>query len=185
VEKLRKALIATGIKDDEGIKAFDTARNLSVPGVIVSTYDFNHRLRQYDEVKLFGQKTKKVLNEDDLHPRPDLNNAYVAPKNETETQIVNIWKGLLSLKQIGVQDDIFELGAHSLLLVEFHKELKETFETEISVVDLYKYTTVEALAKQIDGAGESEDALLEEVNTRAEKKKEARQKRRDKLAPRI
>jgi len=59
---------------------------------------------------------------------------YIAPRNETEQQIADIWQELLHLDQIGVNDNFFELGGHSLLATRVISKLNKTFQTNLSVI---------------------------------------------------
>ncbi|MGY0035030.1 non-ribosomal peptide synthetase [Pedobacter sp. NJ-S-72] len=62
-----------------------------------------------------GKTDKKALPE----PDGDLlsNQIYVAPRNDTEQKLAHIWQELLQLKQVGIYDDFFDLGGHSLLIM--------------------------------------------------------------------
>src|SRR5205085_10989880 len=51
-----------------------------------------------------------------LHGRPALARTYVAPRDETEQKIADVWSKVLGIERIGVYDNFFELGGHSLLL---------------------------------------------------------------------
>jgi acyl carrier protein len=79
--------------------------------------------------------------------RPDLEAAYVAPRTEAERTIAVIWQELLHLERVGLYDNFFDLGGHSLLITQLYSKLKRAFRKEISIVDLFKYPTVSALAK--------------------------------------
>jgi acyl carrier protein len=85
-------------------------------------------------------------------PEPDKRNAemaasYVAPRNQVERQISAIWQEVLGLEEVGVQDNFFDLGGHSLLMAEIHSRLRQVFEKEVSMVELFEYPTISALAK--------------------------------------
>ncbi len=51
------------------------------------------------------------------HPRPQLSNSYIVPRNEIEQKIAVIWQELIGTEQVGVYDNFFELGGDSLLMV--------------------------------------------------------------------
>lgn len=76
---------------------------------------------------------------------------YVAPVRETERAITVIWQDVLGIERIGIRDNFFDLGGHSLLMVRVHSLLRERFGDELSLVDLFSYPTVESLAKHILG----------------------------------
>jgi len=101
----------------------------------------------------------------------------VAPRNEQEKIITGIWKRLLGIEEVGIQDDIFELGADSLLLVEFHKELIGVVAADISIVDLYKYKNAEALAAHLSQDNSGADQDIQSVLDRAKLKKDNRERK--------
>ncbi len=68
------------------------------------------------------------------------------PANDVEEKIVGIWKEILGIPLAGVEDNFFDLGGHSLLAVKTHRRLVETFDSTITIVDLFRYPTVKALA---------------------------------------
>lgn len=81
---------------------------------------------------------------------------YVAPRNETEKLCCNIWESLLNC-QIGIDDDIFEMGADSLLAIKFKTELL-AYNINITYSDIFKYHTVREL---VSTHGEYDIELLD------------------------
>lgn len=79
--------------------------------------------------------------------RPELAQARSAPRNEAEEQLVGIWKDLLALEQVGVNDNFFEVGGHSLLAVRLLTEIERVFGQKIPLVSLFRNTTIESLAE--------------------------------------
>ena len=71
------------------------------------------------------------------------------PKTEIERQIAQIWQDVLGLEKEGIYENFFELGGHSLLLMQAQSKLQEYFAQTLSVVDLFKYPTIQALAKYL------------------------------------
>ncbi len=87
-------------------------------------------------------------------PRPGkdrrgLGSEYVAPVSSTQRAIVEIWKEVLGIEQIGIRDNFFDLGGHSLLMVRVHSMLREQFGAAVALVDLFSHPTIEALARHI------------------------------------
>ncbi|HET9185583.1 MAG TPA: amino acid adenylation domain-containing protein, partial [Solirubrobacterales bacterium] len=78
--------------------------------------------------------------------RPELAAAYAAPKSELERIIAAVWQEALGVETVGIHDNFFDLGGHSLLLAKVHARLKEVLERELSLVDLFKNPTVSSLA---------------------------------------
>jgi acyl carrier protein len=89
---------------------------------------------------------------------------YVAPANELEQIIANIWQDLFSIDRIGVDDDFFELGGDSLLGIQLNSRLRESFAVEIPLARLFESRTVYGLAQMISeklGQKEAPDAMAE------------------------
>lgn len=72
---------------------------------------------------------------------------YVAPRNEVERIIVGIWQELLQVKNVGIYDNFFGLGGHSLLLIRMRNRLQECFHKELSIVEMFRHPTIDMLAK--------------------------------------
>jgi len=66
-----------------------------------------------------------------------------------EQQIARVWQEVLAVDSVGVFDNFFDLGGHSLLMVRVHGRLAEVVEADISIVDLLHYPTVAALASHV------------------------------------
>ena len=76
------------------------------------------------------------------HSRPNLATAYVAPRNELEQSVADIWQSVLGIDKVGVNDSFVELGGHSLMAIQLAARIREMFEIELSVTSLYKTPTV-------------------------------------------
>ena len=74
---------------------------------------------------------------------------HVKPRNEIEEKIKNIWEDVLKIKNIGIDDNFFKIGGHSLGLVQINSKIQEQFNKEIPIVKMFQYTTVSALAEFI------------------------------------
>ncbi|MEO0854273.1 MAG: thioesterase domain-containing protein, partial [Cyanobacteria bacterium J06648_11] len=78
--------------------------------------------------------------------RPDLDTSFVAPRTDTERQLVELWKVLFGLERVGVCDSFFDLGGDSLLSVRLFSDIEKTFHCKLSLADLSGDLTVETLA---------------------------------------
>ncbi|HZB45260.1 MAG TPA: phosphopantetheine-binding protein, partial [Pyrinomonadaceae bacterium] len=72
---------------------------------------------------------------------------YVAPQTELERTIAGVWREVLGVERVGVGDNFFDLGGHSLAMAQVHAKLREALETDVVVVELFKYPTVGSLAQ--------------------------------------
>lgn len=77
---------------------------------------------------------------------------YVAPRNQIETSIVNIWQQLLGIGSIGINDNFFELGGHSLLVTQAVSRLNALYKKDLSVSHFFEAPTVASLASIIEQA---------------------------------
>jgi microcystin synthetase protein McyB len=123
-------------------------------------------------------------------PDPDVSlveadTAYVRPQGELEELVSRIWQEVLHVPRVGGHTNFFDLGGHSLHLIQVHGKLKLELGKEIPMVDLFKFTTVSALARYLrDGEQASEEAPGEEETTTRRREGRARmqqlrQRRRD------
>jgi len=83
---------------------------------------------------------------------------HVAPRNQVETQLAEIWSKTLSVEVTGVKQDFFSLGGHSLALMSTLAVINQHFGGNLSLQDFLENPTVEALAAKIQAA---EETLLE------------------------
>jgi amino acid adenylation domain-containing protein/thioester reductase-like protein len=94
--------------------------------------------------------------------RPELEAAFVPPRNETEKGLAELWARLLKLERVGVFDNFFELGGHSMLAIQLLSRLRGTYSRDIAARRFFENPTVAALAQLISSpfeAGEDEPYL--------------------------
>ncbi|MEM9824748.1 MAG: non-ribosomal peptide synthetase, partial [Bacteroidota bacterium] len=75
--------------------------------------------------------------------------AYVAPRNELEKQLVDLWKQVLGVEQVGVKDNFFDLGGHSLSATKLIGLVHHQFEVKFSMNDFFKNVLLEEQAQVI------------------------------------
>ncbi len=109
--------------------------------------------------------------------RPELTTDYVAPATPVEQKIASVWRDVLNLDKVGLHDNFFDLGGHSLHLMQVHGRLKPAFDGKLAMVDLFKYPTVGSLARFMDGDVTSADAARESQD-RGSQRRTAMQRRR-------
>jgi len=116
--------------------------------------------------------------------RPDLEAEYTAPATELERTIAEIWRNTLGLEKVGVYDNFFDLGGHSLLLVQVHNRLRSKLNQKIAVLDLFRYPTIKSLARHLSqGSSDQEQdnqAATEQLNAGKNRLTQLRQRRQKK-----
>ncbi|HEY0172990.1 MAG TPA: SDR family oxidoreductase [Pyrinomonadaceae bacterium] len=130
----------------EGAEAF--GRVLSMPAasqVVVSTGDLRGRLERWVPTAAAAEP-ERAAGASELHARPELPNAYVAPENELEQEVADIWQELLGIGQVGVNDNFFDLGGHSLLATMVISRLRQSFGVEMQLRDIFESPTVGGLS---------------------------------------
>ncbi|MFB8830313.1 amino acid adenylation domain-containing protein [Azotobacter sp. CWF10] len=116
-----------------------------------------------------GKVDRKAL------PEPELasDRAYEAPQGEIEERLAEVWAEVLGMPRVGRRDSFFEVGGHSLLLLKVHHRLKERLEVCPSVVELFKYPTIESLAAFLGEGGPRDGASLQRAEDRARRQRGA------------
>ncbi|MEH1946787.1 MAG: amino acid adenylation domain-containing protein [Nostoc sp.] len=100
--------------------------------------------------------------------RPELEAGYVMPQTEIEQTIATIWQKSLNIEKIGIHDNFFELGGHSLLMVKVHSQLREIFPTDLSMLDMFRYPTINSLAEFFSQT-KNQTSFISETNISIEK----------------
>ena len=111
--------------------------------------------------------------------RPQLTTSYVAPQGETEELIAALWREVLQVETVGVHDNFFDLGGDSFSVYDVYSKLCELLGCELSILDLFKYPTVNALAGHIKTLGEKQPVRQSQKETekRAWKQQQANSRR--------
>ena len=95
-----------------------------------------------------GKVDRKAL------PEPDMDaqcvDRYVAPRTETEEKIAAIWADVLKLDKVGIHDNFFQLGGHSLLVMQIVSRIQAQFQTKLAVRTVFEAATVDALAEAVE-----------------------------------
>ncbi|MFG2104548.1 amino acid adenylation domain-containing protein [Micromonospora echinaurantiaca] len=73
---------------------------------------------------------------------------------DTEELIAGIWREVLDRDQVGVTDNFFDIGGHSLALAAVHARLTAATGRSIKMLDLFRHPTIRALAASLDGAAD-------------------------------
>ncbi|WP_434284401.1 condensation domain-containing protein, partial [Clostridium botulinum] len=121
-----------------------------------------------------GKLNRRALPE----PNLDANLVeYEAPRNKVEETLAKIWSEILGIEKIGINDNFFDLGGHSLkatiLMSKIHKELSR----EVPLKELFKSPTIKDLSKYIESAEENLYSKIEKVEEKEYYETSSAQKR--------
>ena len=103
----------------------------------------------------------------------------VAPASDIERTIAAVWQDMLSLDAVGVETNLFDLGANSLMMVQANNRLREALDRRVSLVEMFRFPTVRSLAEHLDGGAEEEAELMKSSADRGAGRKDALARRRE------
>ncbi|TVP73061.1 MAG: KR domain-containing protein [Rhodobacteraceae bacterium] len=143
-ERLRE-MLALGITPQEGAEAFLRALTLGQSRLIVSSIAPASLCAQLDRAAQRDRLTTR-------YARPTLATDFIAPRNDVERMLAGFWSDLLGVEEIGVEDDFFDLGGHSLIAVRLFAQIRKTFGVDFPMSVLFEAPTIAACAKIITAA---------------------------------
>nr|AGH69824.1 polyketide synthase [Nostoc sp. 'Peltigera membranacea cyanobiont'] len=171
--------VELAITETESIEVFKRVFSLAEgTQVVISTLDFKARCeyasrmlrdRTFKGDSIANAKFSNQLDSSSHYSRPNLSNSYVAPTNELEKQIVEIWQEVLAITEVGIYDNFYELGGDSLIATQLVSRLRAKFPVELPLRDLLLQATIPAkqaetieqlLFEKIEELSEDEVALL-------------------------
>ncbi len=97
-----------------------------------------------------GKLDRRALP-DPEHARLEIEKDYVAPRTQTEVTLAEIWSNIFGIKHVGVFDNFFDLGGHSLLVVQLAAEIKKITGKTLPIIAILQSPTIEQLAKVLNG----------------------------------
>jgi acyl carrier protein len=81
--------------------------------------------------------------------RPDLDESFVMPRTPLEEEIARIWEQVLKIDRVGVYDNFFALGGHSLIATQVISRLSETLEVDLPLRVIFEQPTVAGVAQAV------------------------------------
>ncbi|KAA1242948.1 non-ribosomal peptide synthetase [Aquimarina sp. RZ0] len=171
VKKDVKYLVAYYLSENKtSINSLDIKNYLSefLPEYMIPSF-----IRPINEMPLTpnGKIDRKALQLKKIEVKST--NRYIEAFSSIEKQLVTIWKEVLAIDKIGVQDNFMELGGNSILSMSLAEKIAKNMKKEVSVVDIFQYPTIQSFAKYLLDKNEQD---IKEVSL---KNKERRNKRRE------
>lgn len=102
---------------------------------------------------------------------------YMSPQTDMQRLVAATLEEILVVERVGIQDNFFDLGLHSLSAVQLQSKLEELLQKKVPMVEIFKHSTIQALAKYL-GQQEDDEISVTEFQDRAQKEREVRQRRR-------
>ncbi len=91
-----------------------------------------------------GKIDRKALPKTGWQPA---SSSYLAPRNAAENEIAGLWRDLLKIERVGANENFFDLGGHSLLVVRLQSRFRERFGCEVPLILLFQNPTVASMAE--------------------------------------
>jgi len=139
------------------MEALDRALASGLPQVIVSTRDLGAVLEQQHSVSgllaALGRPAPSRRGAGE-HARPALPTPYVPPDDEVKERLAGIWRELLGVDRVGIHDNFFLLGGHSLLGLQLLTRIGEAFGVGLPLDVLFEAPTIADMAAAVAAAGE-------------------------------
>lgn len=111
-----------------------------------------------------GKVDRKALPEPKINVLEKL--ASDVPENSIEKELSEIWKEVLNVNSVGINDNFFEMGGHSLKAVLVSSKIQKVLATNISLQEIFRYPTIKELAKRIELAENNEYLSIQSVDKR-------------------
>ena len=89
--------------------------------------------------------------------RPEIEAAFVAPRDRTEEILASIWSEVLGLEPIGIQDNLFELGGHSLIATQILSRVRDVFQVSLAFPNFLENPTIANLSQFVQQCGRVEE----------------------------
>ncbi len=110
--------------------------------------------------------------------RPELTKTFQSPQSEMEQHIAKLWEEVLHLDKVGIHDNFFDLGGHSLLMIQVNHKLRAILQRDLSVVTMFQNPTIYSLAQYLN---QQRQLYFVGTRDRVQKQIEARQKQKQLL----
>jgi acyl carrier protein len=138
--------LKNGLLPAEGVEVFCRVLAAGLPQVVVSTVDFQKRLKRTEQT---GERPGGLPKP--AAPRPELKAPYVEPLSRTQQTLAEIWQEALGIEGLGLNDDFFELGGDSLRAVTMLPRINRGLKAEVPLTVFFNKPTIAELAAYIDG----------------------------------
>jgi acyl carrier protein len=107
-----------------------------------------------------------------IHDRPLLRTPYLAPLDDTERAVAEIWSRALGIERIGTHDNFLELGGDSLIGLQVVHAVQARFELADRTFSLYEHPTVAAIARFVEGGESGDGDPFDQRTSRGERRRE-------------
>ncbi len=155
--KRRTSLDKYEMTREESVDAFRRVVVAAPGGQLLALGDLQSRINIWTKRKSGSDEPVAPEADTLLHERSDIRTEYVAPRDEIERSIVEIWQRLLGIQQIGIHDNFFDLGGHSLLAMQIVGQINSAFSIQLTLGQFLEIAAVEELASLVSAIQSTHD----------------------------
>ena len=141
-ERLRQ-IVMQGIPTSDGAEMFLRAMASPQTRILISSLDLKGMIAQTERDAAARPESEAGFE------RPDLDSDFVEPENDIERKLAGFWSELLGISKIGVDDNFFDLGGHSLIAVRLFAKVKSAFSVDFPISVLFEAPTIRKCAEMI------------------------------------
>lgn len=143
--------VRQGIRPNEALDVLERALASGSTQPIVSSIDLPKLIERAQRLASGPKKSSQ-----DFGRSADLEGTFVAPTSPTEIRIAEFWRELIGVQQIGVDDNFFDIGGHSLIAVRLFRSIRKEFGVDLPISTLFEAPTIGLLAKLLPVAANDE-----------------------------
>jgi hypothetical protein len=153
-EKEKSSFYELAIKPLEGVEIFSKVVSSRLKRAMIYPFDLGERLLQRDEV--LKNYDRFLENKFKALTQPKGTPVAVALTGNLSDNVLTIWKDDLGYKDISIHDNIFELGASSLDVVQINNIFKSALNIDVPVTALFEHPTIHSFLKYLNGTNEGD-----------------------------
>jgi acyl-coenzyme A synthetase/AMP-(fatty) acid ligase len=161
-QRLVAYLVSRGIAPDPGVLREKLKARLP-ESMVPAHFVFLERMPRNSN----GKIDRRALPAPEARPLSE----GVPPKSELEFRLAEMWRETLAIPQVGVEDNFFDLGGHSLLIVRLHRRMSELTGKPVPLTDLFRFPTIRSLARHL--ASETVQGSVEEASMRGRRRRKS------------
>jgi phthiocerol/phenolphthiocerol synthesis type-I polyketide synthase E len=142
----KTSLDAYAVKQSDALSLlFRLIDNRFAGSVFSSSTDPYSRMQQLNDVTNHEHGPGEIR---EFRPRPSLASDFTEPSSEVEKQILTVWREVLGIEKIGIDDSFFELGGNSLIALRIVSRMQKRLSINVGVLSLFECPTIRTLAKK-------------------------------------